>query len=103
MGACEITPPASTGNQHTTLTIQPRPAPSSLLRIFRRLPASSSFVLAAARLRALQLDSWPRGGKDRQLRGRIQKNSQPSPAVRVVTGLGSYTLLTLVALMGGCR
>jgi hypothetical protein len=26
--------------------------------IFRRLPASSSFVLAAARLRALQLDPW---------------------------------------------
>src|SRR5439155_4070417 len=53
--------------------------PSSLLRISRRLPASSSFVLAAVRLRALQRDSWPRGGKDRQLRGRIQKNSQPSP------------------------
>jgi hypothetical protein len=34
------------------------------------------------------------------LRGRIQKNSQPSPAARVVTGPGSYALLTLVALMG---
>jgi len=33
--------------------------------IFRRWPASSSFVLAAARLRALQLDPSPRGGKDR--------------------------------------
>jgi hypothetical protein len=68
--------------------------------IFRRLPASSSFVLTAARLRALQLDPWPRGGKDRQLRGRIQKNSQPSPAARVVTGSDPYALLTLAALMG---
>src|SRR5947199_10284552 len=66
MGACEITPPASTGNQHTTPDNPTATGPpSSLLRIFRRLPASSSFVLAAARLRALQLDSWPRGGKDR--------------------------------------
>jgi hypothetical protein len=71
------------------------------LRIFRRLPASSSFVLAAARLRALQLDSGPRGEKTPgQLRGRIQKNSQPSPAARVVAGSDSYALLTLVALMG---
>ena len=68
--------------------------------IFRRLPASSSFVLAAARLRALQLDPWPRGEKTRHLQGRIQENSQPSPAARVVTGPGSYALLTLVALMG---
>jgi hypothetical protein len=92
--------PPRTGNQHTTpgkLTAT-KPSPPSM--IFRRLPASSSFVLAAARLRALQLDSCPRGGKDRQLRGRIQKNSQPSPAARVVTGLSSYTLLTLAALMG---
>ncbi len=33
--------------------------------IFRRSPASSSFVLAAARLRALQPDPWPRGEKTR--------------------------------------
>jgi len=33
--------------------------------IFRRFPASSSFVLAAARLRALQPDPWPRGEKTR--------------------------------------
>jgi hypothetical protein len=46
------------------------------------LPASSSFVLAAARLRALQPDPGPRGEKDQQLRGRIQKNGQPSPAAR---------------------
>jgi len=68
--------------------------------IFRRLPASSSFVLAAARLRALQPDPWPRGEKTRHLRGRIQKNNQPSPTARVVTGPGPYALLTLVALMG---
>ena len=30
---------------------------------FRRLPASSSSVLTAARLRALQLDPWPRGSR----------------------------------------
>ena len=68
--------------------------------IFRRLPASSSFVLAAARLRALQPDPWPRGEKTRHLRGRIQQNSQPSPTARVVTGPGPYALLTLMALMG---
>src|SRR5215831_2978402 len=68
--------------------------------ISRRLPASSSLVLAAARLRALQLDPRPHGEKTGQLRGRIQKNSQPSPAARVVTGSGSYALLTVVALMG---
>ena len=59
------------------------------------------FQLAAARLRALQPDPWPRGEKTRHLRGRIQKNSQPSPMARVeVTGPGSYALLTSVALMG---
>jgi len=47
--------------------------------ILRRLPASSSFVLAAARLRALQLDSWPRDEKTRAPARKIQKNSQPSP------------------------
>ena len=35
-----------------------------------------------------------------QLRGRTQKNSQPSPAARLVTGSGSHAPLTLVALMG---
>ena len=89
-----------TGNQHATPDNPTATGPSPLLRIFRRLPASSSFVLAAARLRALQLDSWLRGGKDQQLRGRIQKNSQPSPAARLVTGSDPYALLTLVALMG---
>ena len=31
---------------------------------------------------------------------KLQKNSQPSPAARVVTGSASYALLTMVALMG---
>ncbi len=68
--------------------------------IFRRSPASSSFVLAAARLRALQLDPWPRGGKDRAAARKIQKNSQPSSAAPVVTGLDPYALLTTMALTG---
>ena len=55
--------PPRTGNQHTTPDNPTATGPSSLLRISRRLPASSSFVLAAARLRALQLDPWPRGEK----------------------------------------
>jgi hypothetical protein len=97
-----------TGNQHTTPDKPTATKPSSPSMIVRRLPASSSFVLTAARLRALQLDPWPRGGKDRQLRGRTQKNSQPSPAARVVTGSDPYALLTLAALMGadvsvGCQ
>src|SRR5438552_12575314 len=71
--------------------------------ISRRLPASSSFVLAAARLRALQPDPRPAARILGQLRGRIQKNSQPSPAARVVTGPGPYALLTLVALMGAAE
>ena len=71
--------------------------------IFRRLPASSSFVLAAARLRALQLDPRPRGAKTRAAARKTQKNSQPSPAARVVTGPDPYALLTVVALMGAAR
>src|SRR4029077_7311754 len=50
-------------------------------RIPRRWPASSSFVLAAARLRALQLDPWPRGEKTP---GSCEEGSRrtvsPSPA-----------------------
>ena len=68
--------------------------------IFRRLPALSSFVLANVRLRALQLDPWPRDGKDQAAARKIQQNSQPSPAAPVATGLDPYALLTVVALMG---
>ena len=104
MGACETTPPATHREPaHDPDKPTATGTPSSPPMIFRRLPPSSSFVLAAARLRALQLDPWPRGEKTRHLRGRIQKNSQPSPAARLVTGPGPYALLTLVALMGGCR
>ena len=59
MGACETTPATtSTGEPASDLPFHPTPAAgsSSLPMIGRRLPASSSFVLAAARLRALQLD-----------------------------------------------
>jgi hypothetical protein len=68
--------------------------------IFRRSPASSSFVLAAARLRALQLDPGRAAAGPGSGQEGIPKNSQPSPAARVVTGPGPYALLTVVALMG---
>jgi len=42
----------------------------------------------------------PPGGRTRQLRGRIQKNSRPSSAAPVATGPDSCALLTVVALMG---
>src|SRR6185312_6181986 len=67
IGACETTPHATHRDRHATPD-KPKPQPKPLPRpamIFRRLPASSSFVLAAARLRALQHDSWPRDGKTR--------------------------------------
>ena len=56
MGACETTPPATPGDNHDPLKNQHERSPSSLSMIVRRSSASSSFVLAAARLRALQLD-----------------------------------------------
>ena len=65
MGACETTPPATHREPAHDPDKPTATEPSSPSMIFRRLPASSSFVLAAARLRALQLDPWPRGGKDR--------------------------------------
>jgi hypothetical protein len=65
------------------------------------LPASSSFVLAAARLRALQPDP---GAARQEDPGSCEEESrrtiQPSPAARVVTGPGPYALLTQAALMG---
>ena len=66
MGACETTPPAThREHAHDPRQAQPQLALPRLSKIFRRLPASSSFVLAAARLRALQLDPRPRGEKTR--------------------------------------
>jgi len=47
--------------------------------IHRRSPASSSFVLAAARLRALQLDPGPRDGGQTGSYQEEQTTSQPKP------------------------
>src|SRR5512135_2208492 len=65
MGACETTPTTTRPGGHQQRpphTRQPTGGCSSLPIIGRRLPASSSFVLAApagAALRALQLDPGP--------------------------------------------
>jgi hypothetical protein len=59
---------------------QPQRNPSSPSRISRHWPTPSSFVLAASRLRALQLDPGRAARRPGQLRGRIQKNSQPGGA-----------------------
>src|SRR5690349_20533064 len=68
--------------------------------IFRRLPASSSYVLAAARQRALQPDP----GRAARRPGSCEEGSRriisPARRPRVVTGPGPYALLTLMALMG---
>src|SRR4029077_20788978 len=59
MGACETTPLANApGNSTRTRISQTANDPPRPSMISRRLPASSSFVLAAARLRALQLDPF---------------------------------------------
>src|SRR5712672_2924944 len=56
MGACETTPPATHREPaRDPRQAQPQPSPSPPPMIFRRLPASSSFVLAAARLKAAKL------------------------------------------------
>jgi hypothetical protein len=71
MGACETTPHTSAGNQHATPDNPIATGPSSPLTIFRRLPASSSFVLAAARLRALQQKGpiWDSAERNPERRG----------------------------------
>ena len=54
MGACETTPPATPEDKHDPLPAsQNEKSLSPLSMITRRPSASSSFVLAAARLRAL--------------------------------------------------
>jgi hypothetical protein len=70
--------------------------------IGRRSPASSSFVLAAQRLRALQLDPSNADGLTyTPARGRAKKNGQASlAATRSATGPVSYGPLTTSALMG---
>ena len=100
MGACETTPPASTGNQHAT---PDKPTANEPFLALENLPplagpqARSSSPLRGCGRSSLTLAARR---QDRQLRARIQKNSQPSPAARLVTGPGPYALLTLVALMG---
>ena len=102
MGACETTPQTST-QPGTASPCQPATrdlARSSLPIIGRRLPASSSFVLAAARMRALQLDPAPRGGRTGQLPGRTPDHGHPSPAPPLATGPDPHALLTPMTLMG---
>ena len=79
--------PRAPGNPtHRPSHTQPIPGKgcSSLPIIGRRLPASSSFVLAprlpARALRALQLDPGPRDGTNRQRRGKATNQSRPAPA-----------------------
>jgi hypothetical protein len=68
--------------------------------IFRRSPAPSSFVLAAARRRAVQ----PEPGHATAAPGSCEEGSErtvrPSPEARAVTGPDPYALLTTMALMG---
>ena len=69
--------------------------------IRRHWAASSSFVLAAARLRALQLDPSSTATRTRQLRRRSPKNSQAQPGGTMkATGPMTHALLTPSALMG---
>jgi hypothetical protein len=69
--------------------------------IRRRWQASSSSVLAAPRLRALQLNPSSTATRIRQLRRRSRKNSwaQPGDTVKAA-GLMTRALLTQLALMG---
>ena len=107
MGACETTPPASTSPGETTqpassTTPQIPEGSSSPPIIGRRLPASSSFVLAATRLRALQLDPGPRDGTNRQRQGKATTTVIPQPGGPRATGhqVRQPRLLTARAPMG---
>jgi hypothetical protein len=88
MGGCETTPPAThTRGRQTPIPPKPEGGSSSLLMIGRRLPASSSFVLACAlpganRLRALQLDpgrAAPQTSSDEESH---KNNPTPSPTAK---------------------
>jgi hypothetical protein len=69
--------------------------------IRRRLAASSSFVLAATRLRALQQDPTCAATLTRAATRKIPKNSQASPDGNTHgTGPHLHALLTTVAPMG---
>src|SRR6266496_3740579 len=101
MGACETTPPA-TYREHAHDPDRPT-AQESFLALEDLPPLAGVQLVRPRRCATAGAPSSTPGRAARrpgQLRGRIQKNSQPSPAARVVTGSGSYALLTLVALMG---
>ena len=67
----------------------------------RRLPAPSSFVLAAERLRALQLDTACTTAQTGSDEKKPQATVPPSPAIASkVTGPGQYPLLTKGVPMG---
>jgi hypothetical protein len=64
--------------------------------VLRTLPGVGQFT--ALMMRALQLDS-SRTAADRAAARKIQQNSQPDDST-LVTGPGTYALLTPMALMG---
>src|SRR5262245_41803847 len=103
MGGCETTPPDSrTDPRKPAPHVHGKPQPnslSSLAIIGRRSPASSSFLLAAARLRGLQLDPRPRSGtKPAAAR---KPSTTANPAITRSPGQDSPRSLTAKAPMGG--
>jgi hypothetical protein len=109
MGGCETHSAGLThrppGSQHPSdPPVHGKPQPSrlsSLAIISRRLPASSSFLLAAARLRGLQLDPRPRRGTETSSYEESPAQQPTSPADYQVTGSEQHALLTVKAPMGG--
>jgi len=57
-------------------------------------------ALLRHRFSLVRLDPGRAARRPGQLRGRIQKHSQPSPAARLVAGPDPYALLAMVAFMG---
>jgi hypothetical protein len=69
--------------------------------IRRRWAASNSFVLTAARLRALQLDPFQHGDANQAAAKKIpEEQSGPARRHRIAAGPMTHTLLTQLALMG---
>ena len=89
------------GNQHAN---PDNPARNQPFPAFEDLPPLAGVKLVRPRRCAAAgapaLTPGRAAGRPGQLRGRIQKNSQPSPAARAVTGPDPYALLTPGALMG---
>ena len=73
--AIRLRPPR---RETTTTPHKPARRAPSLSMIVRRSSASSSFVLAATRLRALQLGPLPHGDVTGQLRGRSRRTVRPA-------------------------